>query len=98
MQEAVVALVVACAFWAVARRYLPKSVRRAIRSWSVRVAKRLGWHRLADRLSVAEEKGGSCSDGCGSCGGCGRCRGSSGRSGGSCSRSSRGRSAWPTPP
>jgi len=71
MQEAVVALVVACAFWAVARRYLPKSVRRAIRSWSVRVAKRLGWHRLADRLSVAEEKGGSCSDGCGSCGGCG---------------------------
>lgn len=71
MQEAVVGLVVAYAFWAVARRYLPKAMRRAIRSWSVRIAKRLGWHRLADRLSAAKEKGGSCSDGCGSCGGCG---------------------------
>lgn len=71
MQEAVVGLIVVCAFWAVAKRYLPKAVRRAIRSQSVRMAKRLGWHRIADQLSAAEEKGGSCSDGCGSCGGCG---------------------------
>lgn len=71
MQETIVGLVVICAFWAVAKRYLPKAVRRAIRSQSVRMAKRLGWHRIAERLSAAGEKDGLCSDGCGSCGGCG---------------------------
>jgi hypothetical protein len=70
MQEAIVGLVVAFACWTVATRYLPKVIRQAIRSWSVRSAQRAGLHRLAAWLSK-EEQGGSCADGCGSCGGCG---------------------------
>ncbi|HEX7650316.1 MAG TPA: DUF6587 family protein [Noviherbaspirillum sp.] len=70
MQEAVVGLIVIFACWTVAKRYLPKAMRQAIRSWSVRSAERAGWHRLAAWLSK-EKQGGSCADGCGSCGGCG---------------------------
>jgi hypothetical protein len=54
----------------VAKRYLPKAMRQAIRSRSVRSAQKAGLRRLAAWLSK-EEQGGSCADGCGSCGGCG---------------------------
>lgn len=70
MQEWIVGLIVACAFLAVARRYMPKALRRALRTGLTRIAQRFGWNRLAARL-VAAEQAASCADGCGSCGGCG---------------------------
>lgn len=67
MQETIVALIVFFACWTVAKRYLPKAMRQAIRSRSVRSAQKAGLRRLAAWLSK-EEQGGSCADGCGSCG------------------------------
>jgi hypothetical protein len=71
MQEWIVGAIVACAFWAVLKRYLPKAVRKAVRSRSVRLARRLGWNKLANRLEAEKKTVASCADGCGSCGGCG---------------------------
>jgi len=71
MQEWIVGLIVVCAFLAVAKRYMPKAMRRAVRAWAVRGATRLGWNALAARLAVSGQGAASCSDGCGSCGGCG---------------------------
>jgi hypothetical protein len=71
MQEWIVGAIVACAFWAVLKRYMPKTVRKAVRSRAVRTARRLGWNALANRLEAEKKTVASCADGCGSCGGCG---------------------------
>jgi hypothetical protein len=71
MQEWIVAVIVACAVWAVAKRYLPKAARQAVRRWSARAASRLGWSWMASRLEATAEAGSSCADGCGTCGSCG---------------------------
>jgi hypothetical protein len=71
MQEWIVGAIVAYAFWVVLKRYMPKTVRRAIRSRAVRTARWLGWNALANRLEAETKTVASCGDGCGSCGGCG---------------------------
>jgi hypothetical protein len=71
MQEWIVGAIVACAFWAVLKRYMPKAVRKAVRSRSVRLVRRLGWNKLANWLEAEKKTVASCADGCGSCGGCG---------------------------
>ncbi len=71
MQEIVVAVIVAVAAFAVLRRYAPRSVKQAVRSHSVRLATRLGWHSMATKLRAPAENGAACGSGCGSCGSCG---------------------------
>lgn len=71
MQEWIVGLIVVCAFWVVAKRYMPKAVQRALRAWMAQAAKRLGWNGIAARFAASGQAAASCSDGCGSCGGCG---------------------------
>lgn len=70
MQEAIVALVVLYAAWAVAKRYVPRPVRRFVRAWSARMARRAGWHRIAARLEAPAQAAASCADDCSSCHGC----------------------------
>jgi hypothetical protein len=71
MQHWIVALIVGYAFWAVAARYAPKALKRALRSRLARVARRYGWDRLALRLQTEAANGtAGCADGCGSCGAC----------------------------
>lgn len=70
MQEWIVGLIVAGAFFVVLKRYMPKALRQALRRHLAQLAQRFGWERLAARLAVSEQAA-SCSDGCGSCGGCG---------------------------
>jgi len=70
MQESIVALIVAYAAWVVARRYAPKPVRQWIRAWTVRVATRLGWTRIAAMVDVSDSGASSCADACGACGSC----------------------------
>ncbi|WP_052452395.1 DUF6587 family protein [Noviherbaspirillum autotrophicum] len=70
MQEWIVGVIVAAAFLAVVRRYMPKVWRRALRIRLELLARRLGWERLARRLAGSDEAA-ACSDGCSSCGGCG---------------------------
>ena len=69
MQELIVGVIVAVAFFAVLKRYLPKTVRRALRARLELAARRFGWESLAARLAVTEQEA-SCADGCSSCGGC----------------------------
>lgn len=71
MQEIIVAIIVALAALAVARRYAPRNVKQAVRAQSVRLATRLGWHATAAKLGAPAENGGACGSGCGSCGSCG---------------------------
>ena len=71
MQEWIVGAIVVCAFWAVLKRYMPKAVRKAVRSRAVRTARRLGWTALVNWLEAEKKSVASCADGCGSCGGCG---------------------------
>lgn len=71
MQEWIVGLIVVCAFWAVAKRYMPKAIRRALHVQVARTAKRFGWHGIAERFAATEKAVASCGDGCGTCGGCG---------------------------
>ncbi|NEX59830.1 DUF6587 family protein [Noviherbaspirillum galbum] len=71
LQEWIVGAIVLVAFAAVCRRYLPRTIRQALRSGMVKLATGLSMHGLARRLSAVREEGGSCGDGCGSCGGCG---------------------------
>jgi hypothetical protein len=71
MQQWIVGAIVAYAFWAVLKRYMPKTVRKAVRSRAVRTARRFGWTALANRLEAEKKTVASCADGCGSCGGCG---------------------------
>ena len=70
-QQWIVAAIVACAFWAVARRYMPKAMRQALRRWTVQRARGFGLDGVAARLEARADAGGSCGDGCGSCGSCG---------------------------
>jgi hypothetical protein len=70
IQQIIVGLIVALAAFAVAKRYAPKGMKRAARAGTVRLAKALGWHWLADKLAQKAEAGASCGDGCGSCGNC----------------------------
>ena len=71
MQEWIVGAIVAYAFWAVLKRYMPKAVRKAVRSRAVRPARRLGWSALANPREAEKKSVASCGAGCGSCGGCG---------------------------
>jgi hypothetical protein len=71
MQEAIVAVIVAFAFLAVAKRYMPKSARRTVRLAIARGAKKLGWSRVASKFEAGTEAASSCADGCGTCAGCG---------------------------
>lgn len=71
MQEAIVTLIVFCAAIVVVKRYAPKALKRAARSWSAQVAARLGWNALAAKIAERAEDGASCGSGCGSCGACG---------------------------
>ena len=70
MQNAIVALIVLYASGFVAWRFLPKTLRRMLRTRLADAAGRRGWNRLERRLRAAPRKAASCSDGCGSCGGC----------------------------
>jgi hypothetical protein len=71
MQETIVALIVAYAAWAVAKRYAPKLLRAWVRSTAATAAKRVGLVRFADKLQAASPaSASSCGDGCGTCGGC----------------------------
>ena len=71
MQQLIVGVIVAAAFWVVLRRYAPKILRQAVRRHAVRLARAAGWNAVAERLDTAPVESGSCADGCGSCGGCG---------------------------
>ncbi|MBS1187432.1 MAG: hypothetical protein H6R04_1450 [Burkholderiaceae bacterium] len=72
MQQAIVALIVAAAFWAVVKRYTPPPLRRRCRSLLAKSARHAGWRWLENRLNLpAQAAASSCADGCGSCGGCG---------------------------
>jgi hypothetical protein len=71
MQQLAVILIVMCAAWTVARRYAPAPVRRAVRGWTVRAAKRLGWTAIAARMEAKAAPAASCGSGCGACGSCG---------------------------
>ena len=71
MQEAIVTLIVAFAVWSVVKRYAPKSVREFCTKWTARLARRLGWRGLEQRIEVNTTEATSCADGCGSCKGCG---------------------------
>ena len=71
MQEAIVAVIVICAAFAVINRYAPKAVKRIARSWSARTAIRFGRHALAAKIERQAQAGASCGDGCGACGNCG---------------------------
>lgn len=71
IQQLIVGVIVAAAFWMVLKRYAPKILRQAARRHAVRLARAAGWSAVAERLDVAPVESGSCADGCGSCGGCG---------------------------
>lgn len=74
MQEWIVAIIVACAAWAVATRYAPNPLRQAMRGWAVRTARGIGWMRVASRFEAKIQPATACGNGCGSCGGCGPVR------------------------
>lgn len=72
MQELLVGLIVACAAWAVAKRYLPPAVRRLVRKTMARAARSIGWKTMAAKIEAGKTTASSsCADGCGSCDGCG---------------------------
>jgi hypothetical protein len=71
MQEAIVTLIVFCALVVVVKRYAPNALKRTTRSWSTRMATKLGWHTLAAKITEKAEIGAACGTGCGSCGSCG---------------------------
>ena len=70
MQQAIVAVIVAVAAWAVMRRYAPSPLRKLCRTVLAKMAARLGWRGLENRLHAPAQAVDSCADGCGSCGGC----------------------------
>jgi len=71
MQETIVAVIVTFAAWSVLRRYAPKALRQACRIWTARMARRLGWQTLEQRIEAKAQADASCADGCGSCKACG---------------------------
>jgi hypothetical protein len=70
MQEWIVAAIVACAFFAVLKRYAPKAMRRAVGERAAAAARSVGWNGIAAKWEGVDQ-GASCGDGCGTCGGCG---------------------------
>ena len=70
MQEAIVALVVACAAWFVFRRYAPKRAKEGVRGALARGARKLGWKSIAQKLEQAAPATAGCGNGCGACGAC----------------------------
>ena len=71
LQNLIVAVIVVLAAWAVARRYLPKTVRRRTAGFSARRARQLCLPRLAGWLEADLPAASSCGSGCGTCGNCG---------------------------
>lgn len=71
IQPIIVAIIVACAAFAVLRRYAPKALKRVARVGTVRLIRSFGWNSMADKLAQHAESGAACGDGCGSCGNCG---------------------------
>jgi hypothetical protein len=67
MQGIIVAVIVAIAVWVVAVRLLPRGLRMAIRGRAATVARAVGWHALAGRLSAMSS---AAAGGCGGCDGC----------------------------
>ncbi len=70
MQEAIVAIIVAVAAWAVLRRYTPQPLRRACRAGAARIARKFGWRSVEEKLAARASADASCADSCGTCGGC----------------------------
>jgi hypothetical protein len=71
MQETIVTLIVLCALAVVIKRYAPNTLKRSAKSWCARMATRIGWRTLAEKITEKAEDGTPCSTGCGSCGSCG---------------------------
>ena len=71
MQQIIVGIIVLMAAWVVARKYLPKPVRRRVSAIMARVARRIGMRSMARWLETDLPAASSCADGCGSCGDCG---------------------------
>lgn len=71
MQEAIVAIIVVCAAWVVAKRYVPKTIRQTVRTSIVVAAKRFGWNGIARKLEMKIQSAPTCADGCSSCEACG---------------------------
>lgn len=67
MQGAIVAIIVACAAWAVIKRYAPQSLRRAARKSAAAAGRRLGWAWLEQRFNTESAVR---TDACSTCGGC----------------------------
>ncbi len=70
MQELIVTLVVLLSAWVVARKYVPKPVRRRTAAVGARLTRCLGLARVAVWLERGLPAASSCADGCGSCGNC----------------------------
>lgn len=70
MQEFIVGMIVAYAFWVVAKRYAPKIARQTIRRSLVRSARNIRLIALAEKLEKEAEDSASCGSGCGKCGSC----------------------------
>lgn len=71
MQEAIVAVIVVYAAWVVAKRYVPKTIRQAVRTSIVVAARRIGWNFVAHKFEMEIQPAPTCADGCSSCDGCG---------------------------
>ena len=71
MQQVIVGIIVLMAAWIVARKYLPKPVRRRVSAITARAARRIWMRSLARWLETDLPAASSCADGCGSCGNCG---------------------------
>jgi hypothetical protein len=71
VQNLIVAVIVVLAAWAVARRYLPKTLRQRAAGFTARVARGSGMARMANWLEADLPADSSCGSGCGTCGNCG---------------------------
>lgn len=71
IQNIIVFLVVACAGWAVAIRYMPSALRHLIWQRISDVAHRRGWLRIAAHADTKREAAPACSSGCKQCDNCG---------------------------
>ena len=70
MQELIVTLIVACAAFTIARRYLPKAARHHARRWFARAAEKAGMPEMARKFQKEPQALASCDDGCNTCGAC----------------------------
>jgi hypothetical protein len=68
MQELIVAAIVLCAALVVAKRYLPDSLQRKLRTHLSNLAERVGWSALGAKLAPPVRSGATCGTGCGKCG------------------------------